>query len=308
MLDDLISAIRLLENIKFSNNNFSSTYMFSNENINGFMKKISLDKKSVLTVCSSGDQAFNLILNGASNVDLFDINGFTKYYFYLKKAAIMGLNYQDFMNFFFSTLINKKSFSFNSYLNFRDWIDDFDARIFWDYLFCHYTGNEIYKSKLFHKLYYSKKDTLKRNQYLITENNYNRLKEMLVDKEFNFYNINLFEDTLYFKDNYDFIYLSNIFDYLVKENDLEYAKSIKEIITNLSEYINDNGEIVVNYIYLYNEDFEKEDTCFSSFNSLYFRKEYFDNNYDYVLFPGTFDLDGYQERNRDALMLYKKRN
>ena len=28
---------------------------------------------------------------------------------------------------------------------------------------------------------------------------------------------------------------------------------------NLSEYINDNGEIVVNYIYLYNEDFEKED-------------------------------------------------
>lgn len=307
MHNDLIPAIRLLENINFSNNNFSSTYMFSNENINGFMKKISLDKENALTVCSSGDQAFNLILNGVSKVDLFDINGFTKYYFYLKKAAIMGLKYQDFMNFFFPNLINKNVFSFNSYLNFRNLIDDFDARIFWDYLFCHYTGNDIYNSKLFHKLRYSKKNTLKRNQYLITEDNYNKLKDMLIDKEFNFYNIDLFENSFYFHDKYDFVYLSNIFDYLVRDSKLEYAKSIKNIITNLSGYINNNGEIAVSYIYLYNEDYEK-DTCFSYFNSIYFRKEYFGNNYDYILFPGTFDLDGYQARNRDALMLYRKRN
>ena len=90
MSDDLILAIRLVENIKFYNTNFLSTYMFSNENINGFIKKISLNERQVLTVCSSGDQAFNLVLNGASKVDLFDINRFTKYYFYLKKAAIIG--------------------------------------------------------------------------------------------------------------------------------------------------------------------------------------------------------------------------
>jgi hypothetical protein len=151
---------------KYTVEEFANSFPLVDINsINNF-QSINFNDNKILTVCSSGDQAFNLILNGASKVDLFDINGFTKYYFYLKKAAIMGLNYQDFMTFFFSTLINKQSFSFNSYLNFRDLIDDFDARIFWDYLFCHYNGNDIYKSKLFHKLYYSKKDTLKRNQYL----------------------------------------------------------------------------------------------------------------------------------------------
>ena len=73
MIDDLETAIRLVENIKISNKNFSSTYMFTNENINGFIRKFSLNNKCVLTVCSSGDQAFNLILDGATKVDLFDI-------------------------------------------------------------------------------------------------------------------------------------------------------------------------------------------------------------------------------------------
>ena len=135
MPDDLILAIRLVENIKISNTNFSSTYMFSNENINGFIKKISINKKNALTVCSSGDQAFNLVLNGAYKVDLFDINGFTKYYFYFKKAAIMGLSYPEFINFFFPTLFNKNVFNFDSYLNLRNKIDDDEVRVFWDYLF-----------------------------------------------------------------------------------------------------------------------------------------------------------------------------
>ena len=307
MPDDLILAIRLVENIKISNTNFSSTYMFSNENINGFIKKISLNKKNALTVCSSGDQAFNLVLNGAYKVDLFDINGFTKYYFYFKKAAIMGLSYQEFINFFFPTLFNKNVFNFDSYLNLRNKIDDDEVRVFWDYLFCHYSGIDLYNSKLFHKLYYSKKNILKINEYLINEDNYNRLKELLINKQFNFYNINLFDDSLYFNDKYDFVYLSNIFDYLFSNSELEYAKSIKKIIANLSNYTNDGGDIAVNYIYLYNEDYDK-DSYFSNFNSLCFRNEYFDANYEYVIFSGAFDPDGHQSRNKDALMLYRKRN
>ena len=307
MFDDLTMAIKLVENIKFSNDTFSSTYMFSNENINGFIKKFTLNEKHALTVCSSGDQAFNLILNGASKIDLFDINRFSKYYFYFKKAAIISLNYQEFINFFFPTLFNKNVFNFSSYLNFRNMIDDEVIKMFWDYLFCHYSGTDIYNSKLFHKVYFSKKNILKINAYLINEDNYNKLKDLLINKEFNFYNVNLFKDTLCFKDKYDFIYLSNIFDYLVSESESEYAESIKKIINNLSKYTNDFSEIVVNYIYLYNEDFSKN-AYFSNFNSFCFRKEYFDTNYGYVVFPGAFDPDGYQSRNKDALMLYRKRN
>jgi len=307
MSDDLILAIRLVENIKFYNTNFLSTYMFSNENINGFIKKISLNERQVLTVCSSGDQAFNLVLNGASKVDLFDINRFTKYYFCLKKAAIIGLSYQEFINFFFPTLFNKNVFSFDSYLNFRNKIDNDEIRSFWDYLFCHYSGGDIYNSKLFHKHYFSKNNILKINEYLINEDNYNRLKELLINKQFNFYNINLFDDSLYFNDKYDFVYLSNIFDYLFCDSKLEYAKSVKKIINSLNKYTNDDSEIAVNYIYLFNEECEK-DTYFSNFNSLCFRCKYFNNNYEYIVFPGFSDPDDRQVRNRDALVLYKKKN
>ena len=81
MTDDLLMAIRMLENIDTKSINHSFIYLFTNENIKGFLDKISFKNGKVLTICSSGDQAFNLILNGANSVDLFDINIFTKYYF-----------------------------------------------------------------------------------------------------------------------------------------------------------------------------------------------------------------------------------
>ena len=88
MSTDLIMAIRKLEGIEIDNYTYSNVYLFATENISGFTKKLSFNDNNVLTVCSSGDQAFNLILNGANSVDLFDINIFTKYYFTLKELLL----------------------------------------------------------------------------------------------------------------------------------------------------------------------------------------------------------------------------
>lgn len=55
-----------------------SSYLWTNENMYLYDNEDLKDKK-VLTVTSSGDHALNAILNGAKNIDSFDINLYSKY-------------------------------------------------------------------------------------------------------------------------------------------------------------------------------------------------------------------------------------
>ena len=59
-----------------------------------------LKDKSLLTVGSSGDQVINASLKNCKDITVLDINPFTKYYFNLKKAAILTLKYEEFCKFF----------------------------------------------------------------------------------------------------------------------------------------------------------------------------------------------------------------
>lgn len=306
MTTDLLMAIRALEGIEINNLFYSSVYLFASENIRGFTRKLSFEDNNVLTVCSSGDQALNLILNGADTIDLFDINIFTKYYFYLKKAAIETLDYNQFLNFFFPKFFNDKVFCFDTYLEIRKNISDDEIRYFWDYLFCHYSGSSIYNSELFRDLYYPKDTIVKANDYLMNEQNYNKLKLLLENLKFNFYHLNIFEDKIPNDIRYDFIYLSNIFDYLNIDNKLEYTNKVKEIILNTKNNITDTGLIAVSYLYLYRDDIWF-DCNRGRLKSELFRKKYFNDCFEYIQFPGFYAPNDGQIRNKDALMLYRKK-
>ena len=60
------------------------------------MKYFDFQNKSLLTIGSSGDQILNSFYYGARDITLFDINEYSKYYIYLKIAAIISLNYKEF--------------------------------------------------------------------------------------------------------------------------------------------------------------------------------------------------------------------
>lgn len=64
-------------------------YLFTTEDISGYFPVLDLKDKSVLTVGSSGDQAFNALLLGAGEVTLFDINPNTYEFIKLKKDFIL---------------------------------------------------------------------------------------------------------------------------------------------------------------------------------------------------------------------------
>lgn len=305
MNEILINAIRVLEGIETDLDNFYFTYLFATENISGFSKKISYKNKTILTVTSSGDQAFNFILNGAKSIDLFDKNIFSNYYFNLKLAAIKCLEYEEFLDFLIpKNNINKQNvFSLETYLKIRNEIKEQKIKEFWDYLFCHYKGTTIYNSKLFSISKNNRKDYIDCNDYLKNKDNYNLLKEKLKNKTFTFYNINLFTDKLPSNSEYDFIYLSNIFDNLYAKSTLDFIKKLKQIVLKVKNNLSETGIIGVNYLYLYFDDFIFCDyTNILKFNTLENKNL---SEFEFIDFPSFFSPKSKQKRNNDAMMIYR---
>ena len=83
---------------------FQRVYPFTTENISGYFHKLDLNDKSVLTVGSSGDQAFNALLLGAGRVVLYDINPNTFEYLKLKRDFIINSSREE----LYQKIINQK--------------------------------------------------------------------------------------------------------------------------------------------------------------------------------------------------------
>jgi len=130
---------------------FSWLYPFTTENIKGYINQFDLRNKSLLTVGSSGDQVINASLKGCKDQTILDICPYTKYYFYLKKAALLTLSYEEFINFFcfldYTETFNDnyQVFNIDTYKKIRLNLKELneEAFMFWDELFNTYYGLDI---------------------------------------------------------------------------------------------------------------------------------------------------------------------
>ena len=186
----------------------SKVYAFTTENISGYYKNINFIDKKILTICSSGDHILNAIFLGCKDIDCFDINIFTKYYMYLKLGAIKVLTYSEFLYFFES----ENKFSFGLYQKISTSLNE-EIKKFWDLV---YSNEDIISDidKIFMNIDYKKTNKIY-NLYL-KEDNYNTLKNILLNDSIN---INFIQSDFLvihkkLKDNYNYIFLSNIIDYL----------------------------------------------------------------------------------------------
>ncbi len=75
---------------------FQKVYPFATENVKDSLAHLDLQNKSVLTVGSSMDQAFDAILYGSTKVTVFDINANTKKFYELKKALLYETDRRSF--------------------------------------------------------------------------------------------------------------------------------------------------------------------------------------------------------------------
>ena len=234
-------------------------YGFTNENIDAFPEFFYFDNASVLTVLGSGDQYFSSLLNGAKNVDVFDINYLAWYHFILKYTAIKVLSYEEFMQMFVSDNLDNLSI----YAKLRKYLPD-EVKYFFDKLIS--LGRTFSSIKIKNIIF----DNAKMNNIpYFNENTYYKLQSILQSSNFPaFYNCNLLDILKFTKKSYDVVLLSNIYHYL-NNNPSDYHDFLSKI---------NCPEILALYTWILNE----EEKC-----------EFLENGFDIHQIPGVLHESDY---------------
>ena len=224
---------------------FNSIYPFTSENIAGYMKNLNLTNKKVLTVTGSTDHILNAVLQGATDITSFDINPLTKPYMDLKISAVKNLSYEEFIQFLL-----------------------FESKMNLDY-----NGNELRNSPLFNTKYFNPYSKLWQNLYL-EKSKYNLLKQQLKNVDITFINASLKD--LRIEDNFDYMFLSNIADYLNLMYNRDELRKYRDLLNKFQERVN-----IIYFAYLYDignsnprteiDDLRKVKEIFSNFQKVEFK-------------------------------------
>ena len=232
----------------------SRVYLFSNEPLKlmftdkAFFSDVDLSNKSIFSIIASGDFFFNLCLLGCKNMTLVDINEYAYYYFEIKKAMIKKYNYEEFITMYKD--LDNIYYKFNEYSSFikddirnkiinkfslyADNVSSFVKNISWS---CSYEFNNL--DNIGRRIDFFRTHNL----YLSSEDNYNKLKSVLLkdDIDLNMYVSSLFDLDLDNMEKFDYIYLSNIGDYCDTSLFYEFLLNIKNKI------LNETGKIILVY-------------------------------------------------------------
>jgi len=205
----------------------------TNEDLLSCLKNLKIFQKNVLSVMGSCDQVFTFNYFGA-NVDSFDKNILSLYYYYLRRWNIL---YGE--DVYPTDLINNSYFDLSMILNkVRPSTDEENTAL-------HFWEKHINEKTDFSKLFFHM-DVM--GNTIFTER-----EDLLgtVKKEPNFINIDLFKPVIINK-KYEIIYLSNI---------IEWSRNRKDILLvlrdNLDNLLDKNGIIICTNIANNNDEIEK---------------------------------------------------
>lgn len=205
------------------------------ENVKELFKKM-FDFNTILIVTGSGDQILEAILLGASRVQAFDINKLAKYGCVLKIASIKALEYDEFVDFYSSQFYN------SYYKKIRKFLTGHYLR-FWDILFQSFSPFQIFFS-LFDSVNHDG-EIIDNNFSIYSRNEYELIKKRIPHVSIHFIDLDLMHIKQEVNDSFDFIYLSNIYQYL-SSTPKNFSEFIKQ---NLWCLLRNNGELIFNYYY-----------------------------------------------------------
>ena len=276
-------------------NGFNKLYSFTTENIKDYISSFDLNNKSLLTVGSSADQAINAILNGCKDVTIMDINPFVKYYFNLKKAGILTLDYKKFMDYFFDYGLSPMLFSKDIYEKLRKVLSvlDLDSLLFWDNLYQN-NNSKVIRYRLFKDDVMETRSLKKFNPYLSDEFTFKKTKKRIININPKFINGNILDaDKWLMNCKFDNIFLSNIYDY-VKDNADDLYR-FRLIINYLIKNMNTQGKLMISYLYGIN----KTDSLVDFVHKFDYDK------YNIEIFRGIRGLY-FDDDTKDAIVTYRK--
>ena len=265
-MKEIDALVNIFARIKNGRNftEYCPVYIFTTENISGYLNTLDVKDKDVLVPCASGDHILEAINKGAKSVDVFDINIYSYHMARLKIAAVKALSKEEFLNFFVRKIddetTNEKIFD-----KIRKCLPVY-SRNFWDIAYHSWKKNhaKLNKSKnLLHSglfIYdFATQDGIVKLLDYLKDDNYDKLKEKLsiMDEEnIEFFNCDIVDIGSHLEKKYDIIMLSNIQDYANEiysaTDEITSLRKYREFIKNtLFKFLNKNGCIVGEYYYTY---------------------------------------------------------
>ena len=236
---------------------FYSIYPFTTENISGYMNELDLTNKKVITVTGSSDHIINIILKGCLDITTFDINPLTKYYMDLKLSAIKELSYQEFLDFmlyysdksFDYEIIKKLSMAKES----KDfWLNELSKN--------DNNGLKMKHSGLFNLKYFDFQNKISCNLY-INEKSYAIIKNRLGHVKIKFIKSNLKD--LKLNQKYDYMFLSNISDYINTFYEDSSLDNYKNLIFKFLENVK-----IIYFAYIYDIESKDKRSAIDNINSV----------------------------------------
>lgn len=268
---------------------FNSIYPFTSENIAGYMKDLDLTGKKVITVTGSTDHILNAILQGATEITTFDINPLTKPYMDLKISALKNLSYEDFIKLFLFESNMNLDYSIISSLDMSN-----ESKMFWLEQLSKFNNNgiELRNSSLFNTKYFNPNSKLLQNLYL-ERSKYNLLKQQIKDANITFINASLKD--LRIEDNFDYMFLSNISDYLSLMYSCDTLRKYRDLLYKFQKRID-----TIYFAYLYDIGNSNPRTEIDDLRKV---KEIF-SNFQQVEFKSA--LEGSSQDKKDGVLILKR--
>ncbi len=304
--DDIINATRLINKeigYCYLQDYFMRLYSFSNENLSAYLCKHNYNNKNVLTTGSSGDQVLNLISYNCHDITHLDINPFSKYFFDLKKAAIFGLNRDEYLKFFTNnnTIFNFYNPTLNqhTYQKISKYLPQ-DSLTFWNAIFNKFDTKTIRKN-LFMTGELPKLDLMKNNDYL-QDITFSKMRTQLEKVEPIFVTAELSQINPDNYSKYDYIILSNIMDFIyslpvktTEEVDEILTYQYKGLLLKIIEMLKEEGTLFFHYLW----DCDNAEREYYYLMNKHFNKI---DNYKIINIPGSNHI----KNESDMVCTYKK--
>lgn len=288
---------------------FYRMWPFTTINMKGYLKPFDLEDKKCVTIQGSSDHIFELFLKGPKKIIGIDTNPLTEHYYYLKLAAFAVLiNPKEFLKFFrwhdYPKLCrnNYQAFDKDIFQEISKYLIG-DSKLFWEDLFRNYEPSTIRKNLFNDKDENNNQALYQALDYLSIENyEYIRNNRDKINFSFKNTDIRALADEL--PEEQDFITLSNLIIYAHCMYPNNTLLEFEQLIDNLSQRLNQNGQIMVGYLY----DIENE----NDFRNIYKKslRDYVfkEDKYTYYYVKKMHDLHcNTESNNHDACLIYTKK-
>ena len=204
---------------------YSSAYIVTNEYLPAAMNCMPKNCENALVVAASGDHPLFCSLSGAKNVDTFDISYNAKCMMDMKVAALNSLNYLEYTRFL--TDLYNASLRITNVKHLDTVLSNLNKT----------ERDYIYALKDYP--IFARKSVPLYSMSLLKESEYYKLREHIT-KPYNFIMSDICKLGKKLTKSYDFMHLSNVFDY-VRGADYE------NVILSLMEHVKPGGRIVTQF-------------------------------------------------------------